>query len=249
VSRIAFPPRIFFHLFLFVFLSSCGPSAAATEPPHEAPAAIEPTQDVQSEVVPPPVYVPATPVPTAQPAIPERRRVTLEYPPQIRAGDSNLVILTFEVDDLGNLTPTAQFGGDVVQGEVVEIPNLYETHHVIAEAQFDITGVQVSPPELISQPLAQGQSITFHWSILPEGVGIYRGTIWLYLRFVDKVSGEESQKTVSVQIIEIEAVNFLGMSGRFARTFGVVGSIAGTIIGFPFLEDIVRFLFGRRRKK
>ena len=244
----AFSPRIFFGLVLIITLTSCGPAAApeATEMPVEE---VQPTQDAQGEVVPPPAIVPPTSFPTAQPAIPERRRVTLEYPPQIRAGDSNLVILTLEVDDLGNLTPTAQFGGDVVQGEVVEIPNLYETHHVIAEAQFDITGVQVSPPELISQPLAQGQSITFHWSILPEGVGIYRGTIWLYLRFVDKVSGEESQKTVSAQIVEIEAVNFLGLSGSFARTFGIVGSIVGTVLGIPFLEDIVRFVFGRRKKK
>ena len=48
---------------------------------------------------------------TAQPAIPERRRLTLEFPPQIRAGDSDLVRLTLEVDDLGNLTPTAEIVG------------------------------------------------------------------------------------------------------------------------------------------
>jgi hypothetical protein len=151
------------------------------------------------------------------------------------------------VDDLGNLTPTAEIGGNEVIGEVVEIPNLYESHNVIAEARFDLAGMEVRPTELVSEALSPGNSVTFRWSIRPADVGLYRGTIWLYLRFVDKQSGEESRKTVSAQIVEIEAVNFLGLSGEFARTTGIIGSVVGTIIGFPFLEDIIKFLFRRRR--
>jgi hypothetical protein len=181
--------------------------------------------------------------------MPERRYLTLEFPPQIRAGDSDVVRLTLEVDDLGNLTPTAEIGGNVVTGEVIEIPNLYETHHVVAEARFDIAGMEVRPAELISAPMAQGNPVTFFWSVRPQEVGLYRGTIWLYVRFVDKSSGAESQKTVSAQLVEIEAVNFLGLSGQFARTTGVIGSIVGTVIGFPFLEDIVKFLFKGRGKR
>ena len=113
-----------------------------------------------------------------------------------------------------------KIGGNVVTGEVIEIPNLYETHHVIAEARFDIAGMEVRPTELISEPLAQGTSATFYWSIRPQEVGVYRGTIWLYLRFVDKSNGEESRKTVSAQIVEIEAVNFLGLSGSFRTHHG-----------------------------
>ena len=153
------------------------------------------------------------------------------------------------MDDLGNITPTAEVGGNVVTGETVEIPNLYETHNVIAEARIDIAGIQVAPSGLTSQPLAQGESVTFYWSIRPDGVGVYRGTVWLYLRFVDRSNGEESQKAVSAQPVEIEAVNFLGLSGDLARSFGAVGSIVGTVIGFPFFEDIVKLLFKRRSRR
>ena len=167
----------------------------------------------------------------------------------MRAGDSDLVRLTLEVDDLGNVTPTAQIGGNVITGKVVEIPNLYESHHVIAETRFDIAGMEVRPAELVSEPLSPGNSVTFYWSIRPPEAGDYRGTIWLYLRFVDKSNGEESRKTVSAQLVEIKAVNFLGLSGTFARTTGIVGSVVGTVIGFPFLEDIVKFILKKRNKQ
>ena len=77
---------------------------------------------------------------------------------------------------------------------------------------------------------------------------IIQHAIWLYLRFVDKQSGQESRKTISAQIVEIEAVNFLGLSGEFARTTGIIGSVVGTIIGFPFFEDIIKFILKRRNK-
>jgi hypothetical protein len=180
--------------------------------------------------------------------MPERRYLTLEFPPKVRAGDSDVVRVTLEVDDKGNIVPTAEIEGNVVKGQTIEIPNLYETHHVIAEARFDIAGVEVRPSELISEPLTQGTSATFYWSIRPTDVGKYRGTIWLYLRFVNKTTGEESRSTVSAQIVDIEATNFLGLSANLARSTGVVGSVLGTIIGFPFLEDIVKFFFKKRPK-
>ena len=152
------------------------------------------------------------------------------------------------MDDLGNVTPTAQIGGNVITGQVVEIPNLYETHNVIAETRFDIAGMEVRPADLVSEPLSPGTSVTFYWSIRPSEVGVYHGTIWLHLRFVDKSSGEESRKAVSAQILEIEVVNLLGLSGNLARTTGVVGSVVGTVIGFPFLEDIVKFILKKRNK-
>ena len=212
------------------------------------PQAVEPTADIESTEPAPSIIPTRLPASTLQPAINESRRLTLEFPPRIRAGDSDIVRLTLEVDDLGNVTPTAQFGGNVVTGGVVQIPNLYETHHVVAESRFDIAGMEVRPTDLISVPLAEGQSVTFTWSVRPQEVGVYRGTIWLYLRFVDKSNGAESQITVSAQIVEIEAVNVFGLSGGWARTTGLIGSIIGTVIGFPFFEDIVKYLFRKRRK-
>jgi len=223
-----------------------GGSAPSADEEPAAPVFTSVAPDEPAEETEPPSILP---LPTQSPAIPERRSLTLEYPPYMRAGDSDVVRLTLEVDDLGNVVPTAQIEGNVVTGEVVEIPNLYETHNVIAEAKFDIAGVQISPNETINQTLSQGQSVTFYWSVRPTEPGSYRGTVWFYLRFVDKVSGEESQKTVSAQLVEIEAVNLFGLPASLVRTFGGVGAVIGSIVGFPFFEDIIRFIIGRRKSR
>ncbi|HET7144915.1 MAG TPA: hypothetical protein VFI68_12930, partial [Anaerolineales bacterium] len=189
-------------------------------------------------------------------AIPETRRLTLEYPSRMRAGvEGDVVRLTLEVDELGNITPTAQFEGNVIVGETIEIPDLYETHNVTAEAQLDLAGMTVQPSGAIFEPLTRGRSATFFWSIRPQEPGKFRGTVWLHLNFTDKLTGEDPQGAtqsriaVSAQIVEIEAVDFFGLSVNLARTSGLIGSVVGGVIGFPFLEDIARFLFKRRKKK
>jgi len=194
-----------------------------------------------------------TPQPTqiaAAPEIPETRRLTLEFPSKMRAGvEGGIVRLMLEVDDLGNITPTAQIEGNEVVGETIEIPDLYETHNVTAEARLDMAGMQVQPADAIYEPLKRGQSATFYWSIRPQEPGTYRGTVWLHLNFVDKSTGEQSRIAVSAQIVEIEAVDFFGLSVNLVRSFGVIGTFIGGVIGFPFIEDIIKFLFKGRKKK
>ncbi|MBK8780565.1 MAG: hypothetical protein IPO22_01885 [Anaerolineales bacterium] len=249
-----FSPRNIFHLAaaltILIVTFACGgtaatPSSSSTEQPA---AAVEPTFVPVPTSTAPEEETPGETAPS--PAIPEMRRLTLEYPPKMKAGvESDVIRLTLEVDEQGNITPTAQVEGNVITGETIQIPNLYETHMVTAEARIDMAGMDVQPAGAIYEPMTPGQSVKFFWSIRPQDTGLYRGTVWLHLVFVDRISGEESRMAVSAQIVEIEAVDFFGFSVNVARTSGVVGSIVGGIVGFPFLEDIIKFLFKRRKKK
>ncbi len=212
------------------------PTASISEPEVQ-PTGIGPSEGTQSTAAAP------------MPAIPERRRVSLEYPPTIRAGDSDVIRLTLEMDDLGGVTPTAEVEGNVITGKTVEIPNLYETHNVTAEARLDMAGVEMRPAELISSPLEPGGTVTFYWSVKPQSTGTFKGTAWLLLKFVNKRTGETSERAISAQTVEIRSTNFLGLSAGVARTSGAVGSLIGGIIGFPFFEDILKFVFRRARRK
>jgi hypothetical protein len=235
-----------------------GTEGAAPEPAAPemtAPAAGEP-EEPAAEEPPIPIIMPTSIATTGlpetveaeepQPAINESRRLTLEFPPVIRTGDSTRIRLQLEVDEQGNIAPTAVVEGNVITGEVVEIPNLYETHNVIAEARLDMAGMEVQPSGTISEPLSQGQSVIFYWSVRPNESGKYEGTAWLHLRFVPKGGGEESRIPVSVQFLEIEANSFLGiLSGNTARGIGALGSVIGSVLGFPFVDDLVKFLWRR----
>jgi hypothetical protein len=227
-------------------LGGASSESAAPIPQETAPAAEEIPSD--GGMLPTPTRAIAATSQAPQPAIPEARRLTLEFPSRIKAGDSDIIRLTLEVDEFGNLTPTSQIEGNVVTGERILIPNLYETHNVIAEARLDMAGMQVSPSETTYEPLLPGQSVTFLWSVRPDGTGFYRGTAWLHLHFVNKVSGQESRRAISAQIVELEAVNFFGLSADFARGAGAIGSLIGGILGFPFIDDLLKFLLRRFRK-
>ncbi len=102
-------------LFLFFFRSMSGSAPAAGAVPTES---VLPGATASS----PSALPTSLPEPTGIPAIPESRRLTLEYPSRMRAGNSDLVRLTLEVDNLGNITPTAQVNGNNVTGETIEIP-------------------------------------------------------------------------------------------------------------------------------
>ena len=131
----------------------------------------------------------------------------------------------------------------------MQIPNLYETHNVGVEASFDIAGVDVEPSGSTYQPMHAGEPLTFYWSIRAPQVGKFRGTIWVHLVFQDKTSGEQSRLPVSAQIVDIEAVDFFGFSTNFVKTSGVVGSVLGLIVGFPFFDDAVKYVFNQRKKR
>jgi len=256
VTRRLFIPVVFVAIISSFVLFACtaiSPPVANTSTPLSSPTAsfIEETPGLDETPGPNETPKPPDdPSSSNDPVIPETRRLTLEYPLKVRAGnESSIVILTLEVDDLGNITPTAQFAGNVTEGEVIEIPNLYETHNITAEAQFDIAGLEVKPSGATYQPLKQGETVTFYWSIRAQDVGKYRGTVWLYLDFENRTTGEKSRMPVSAQIVEIEAVDFFGFSVNFVRTSGLVGSVLGVIVGFPFFDDIAKYLWGKLTKK
>ena len=199
---------------------------------------------------PTPAVVPTKgPLSDVPPAIPETRMLTLEYPPKIRAGDSDVVRLTLEMDDRGNLTPTVSSGGNVIQGQVLVIPNLFDTHNVLAEARLDMAGLDVRPPDNISETLLPHQKVTFYWSILPNQPGKYKGTVWFFLRFIPKAGGAESRQAISAQTIEIEGTSFFGLGARSTRWLGIAGTVVSSFLGFPFLESIIKWIWKRFRSK
>ena len=203
-----------------------------------------------------------TPIPTATaapldlPAVLEERLLVLEFPSRIRTGDSDLIILTLEMDEDGNMTPTAQFDDHQVRGSAVEIPNLYDTHNVIAQARLDLAGVDYTPRGEMVEPMRPGVPVVFSWSISPQNVGTYRGTVWVHLQFIPLDGSEPSRRVLSAQVLELDAVNLLGLGGTSARLIGAVGAMVGAFLSldriggwmFRNIKVIIQAIKPRRSK-
>jgi hypothetical protein len=170
----------------------------------------------------------------------EKRLVTIEWPRFVRVGDADLVRLTFEVDPEGTITPTAEVGGRPVDDEIIEVPDLYDTHNLVLETRLDLAGILVAPQATISEPLRRGQTLTFYWSISPTQAGTYRGNLWAYINLVPKSGGEIDRRAILAYRMEIEARSVLGLPASIARWGGAAGAVLGLIFSMPFIEDILR---------
>jgi hypothetical protein len=119
--------------------------AATTEP--TAPL-VTPTGAVSSPMgIPGRRSTPSSDLPAAPP---ESRLLTLEYPARIRLGDMDVIRLTLEVDMPGEIAEPAQTDGSLRTAPTDAIPNAYDLHSVIAEADLDLTGMVFQPSQPVS---------------------------------------------------------------------------------------------------
>jgi len=179
------------------------------------------------------------------PAVPEMRTVTLEYPFNMRQGDADVIILSLDVDQNG-ATATAQFGDHTTTGTTVEIPNVYDTYSVQAEARLDLLGTEIAPSDTIVLSLQAGQKATFIWTVKPKDVGNYRGAVWLSLNFTPLSGGDTISQQLYTQAFEIDVLNLLGIGGQPARIMGAAGALVGTMFT---IEKIPIRISGSRRNR
>jgi hypothetical protein len=184
---------------------------------------------------------------TPQPALLEKRALILEWPETIREKDSGLVLLTLAMDEQGRLTATVQVPEGSTDQNPVEIPNIYDTHNIVAVARLDLAGMEAYREE-IRETLRPGQETTFRWSVRANEAGYYRGVVWLHLQLVPKSGGPIEEQLLLSRPIEIEAVTVLGMAGSTARILGIAGLIASTVLGYPFIQQWIESHWKKPKK-
>lgn len=143
------------------------------------------------------------------------RLLQLKVPTYIRSEDSAVAELRLVTEE-----------GAVTDASV------FEQYTVIAEARMELPFADVRPADLVSTTLAPQGMTTFFWEILPREEGELQGDVWVYVRFVPKGGGEETQIPVSVQQVHIRCGSMWKRSGSEARALGVGGTLVGLALGF-----------------
>ncbi len=178
----------------------------------------------------------------------ERRLINLEWPQKIRVGESDRIQLLLEVDEEGMVTPTVMVDGNNQEIEPIFIPDLYDDYYLNVESRLDITGMDILPEGVVSTALIKGKSVMFAWSLSPRQSGTFSGTVWLHLNLIPK-NGEMIQKELLfAKPITIEGTTVLGLPAGTARWAGVLGTGLSFILGLPFIENLLAWLFRRIKK-
>jgi hypothetical protein len=188
------------------------------------------------------------PVKTPMPALLEKRLIGLEWPQKMREKDTALINMVIKLDAQGNLTATAAAQGQPSENIPVDIPDIYATHNIVAVARLDLAGVEAFREE-IQEPLLPGRETTFRWSIRASEAGAYRGVVWLHLDLVPKNGGAVERVLLLARPIEIESVSVFGLSGSLARGIGLAGVVVSTILGYPFIQDVLKYWTEKRKKR
>lgn len=160
------------------------------------------------------------------PSVLEWRVSQLITPASIRYGDTSQIRLTYEPVNAGERQAL--------------LPDVYETHKVVFEAQVEVNGAGVLPNGNISQPLTRGTPITFEWQVKPLEVGHLSGRIWTRLVFIPHDGTPPVERALSAGLVTFQSVSLLGMQAKTVRWLGWILSLLGLVFITPYLDDHLR---------
>lgn len=258
--RVLFP---LIFVILLMFLVGCS-SGAMDRPPVTTETETDPgladlpsTQfPIPLPTEPPPTQLPgpyptSTPPGTEGPLLPtptafvEERFIELEWPPDMRLGDSDIVRLSLIPSEDG-YTPQLEFDEHELDLDVAKIP--YQVgFEAFAIARMNAVGLDFSPRGDQQQRLLEGQVLNWRWSIAPENAGRHRLSLQLRIRWEPLGEGNTEEVNIWDSGIEVQVTAPLGIGAPQARMLGVVGLLVGGAMALPLAEFATRRRLERAR--
>ena len=242
---------------LLVWLAACAQPTAAPLPTQ--PSAAQPTSAPVPTAAPAaaataspaataPPYLTAAPTSIAYPttlaptptAIVEAHVVEVEWPPQMRLGDSDLVRLALMPSKEGYVVTTEFPEHQVVTSTVaVARPGGYD---LSAVARLDGVGFDLAPAGEQVQGLPVDTPVTWRWTLTPRSAGRQRLSLTLTLRWTPQAgrAGGVLDTRIYSRGIEIQVSSFLGLTTSQATLTGVAGLFFGGTLGLPLTAFLLR---------
>jgi len=233
-------------------LAACAPAAPTlpttpivqTQPVSGTPAPLptQPPPATSTPIVAPTASPPATqpPVIASPTPVVEARLLELEWPPQMRLGDSDVVRLSLIPSKDGYVVTTEFPEHQTVTNTVrVERPGGYE---LSAVARLDGVGFVISPQEEQARGLPIGEVVTWRWTLSPRAPGQQRLNLGLLLRWTPSpgASGPFRESEVFSKSLDVRVASFFGLTQAQALTTGLIGLIFGGSLSLAALTYRVR---------
>ncbi len=247
-------------ILVIVILAACGGAAttsvpaptsapAATTAPTEAPAA-QTTQAVESSAAPtstaevavtsPPVITSVPTIgPTATPIV-EERIVELEWPPEMRLGESDIVRIAL-IPSKDGYTVMAEFPEHqtITDTVPVERPGGFS---LSASARLDGVGFDIEPAVEQVYGLPLDQPVTWRWTITPLAPNQQRLSILLKLVWTPQAGNPSPGRETVIYSkgLSVQVASFFGLTQREALAAGFLGLIFGSTFSLPLAAYVLR---------
>jgi len=197
---------------------------------------VAPTQGPFATNVPEPGEPTVIPTPML-----EQRTVELEWPPQMRLGDSDVVRLSLIPSEAGYKIQAdyPEHRTDLKDVQVSR-PGGYE---LAAAGRLDGVGFEISPQGERQYFLPVGEGVTWLWSITPRAPHQQRLSIVLYLRWIP-VTGNASlvrESVIYTRSLDVQVRSFFGLTRGQAMTGGLLGVLLGGGLGLFTLFPLLGF--------
>jgi hypothetical protein len=226
-------------LALLGLLSACAPASQPTEQPAGEPAEeiiskeVEVTVEVEKIVSEPTKSAEPQPLATQPPPAPtstvvlEARLVEMEWPAEMRLGESDIVRLALIASENG-YTVEAVYPEHRTDVQPVQVARL-EGFDLFAVARLDGVGFEIAPAGEQPQHLPPGEKIEWQWSLRPLAVGQQRVSLVLLLRWapISGANGGVRERAVFSRSLDIRIRSFFGLTQSQAMAGGAVGLVLG----------------------
>ncbi len=235
---------VFLITLFFAFLAGCAAPGVEPRTPLPSPA---PTEFPAATETVPPAATPTSPGPTPTEApYYEEREIELEWPAELRLGDSDIIRLSLIPSSEGYKVQV-EFPDHTAEVEPAEVPYI-PGYSVLAIARLDAAGFDFEPKGQQVQALIQDVPISWHWTIYPESAGRHRMSVLLNLRWIPQDTSQAIKEVAFWQKgIEVQVNAPFGLSVPQARAVGIAGVLVGGLLALPLAEFAARQRAERNR--
>ncbi|MBN1439361.1 MAG: phosphotransferase [Anaerolineales bacterium] len=170
----------------------------------------------------------------------EERMLEVEWPPQMRLGESDALRLSLIPLREGYLV-TAEFEEHTVRNNAVTVARL-EGYSLWASARVDAAGFLLSPEGEQVRALPEGEPVTWRWTLTPRSAGRQRISLVLLLRWVpiESQTGPIRERELYSRSLTVNVLSFLGLTARQAAGAGFAGLGIGGAFSIPLTAYILR---------
>lgn len=165
----------------------------------------------------------------------EDHTVQVEWPAEMRLGDSDIVRLTLVPSSVG-FTLVTEYPEHQTVTQTVTV-NRQAGYDLFAVARLDGPGFEITPPGDQTQFLAQNQPVSWRWSLTPRHAGRQRAALSLNLRWLPQAGSSAAPRSVTIYStgLEVQVHSFLGMTRSQAFAAAVASLIFGGSLGLTAL--------------